>query len=435
MKKIVVFLLLLSSFFVVKAEGEATLKNIRVNGKECKCVGYSCEVEVSAKSVIVTYELVDPAAEVDRASGFSKDLTSPQTIIKIVVSNEVGEEKRENTYEITINQHEKSGDYTLNSLKVNDTEMTLTEEVFVYNYSAEYNLDKIVIKATTKDPNAKIISKLEHDFPLDSSSLAIDVEVKAENEDVKTYRVVVVRKAKPNTFLKSLKLDKANIEFKKDTLEYHTTVEYAVNSLLVEAVAEDENAKIKIEKEDLVVGENKIKVIVTLDKAETVYTILVNREPNLDKSQANLKSLTIEEYPKLDFEPNVLDYKLKFSNIPEKLSIKATPENSDAKIEIVGNENLADQEKVVVKVTLNLEEDLKITREYTLDIVLNKSISDNKTVIIISMAILFITMIVLFILQIKESKNKRKIKLNKIKELRFRKHKKNKKEEEEIEII
>ena len=409
----------------VKAEGEATLKNIKVNGKECKCNGYDCEIEVDAKSATITYELVDSSATVDKQSGFTRDLTSATTVIKVVVTNTLNGEKQEITYNITVNQHEKSGDYTLKSLKVNDTTIELLEEVTNYHYDAKYDEEKIVIAAETNDANAKIVSKLEHDFSLDLSSTALDFDVKAENGDIKTYRIVVSREEKPDTTLKSLKLDHGNIDFKSDVYEYEFAVEYNINAILVEAVANAEKASVKIEKDDLIVGENTIKIIVTNEKAESTYLLKVTREPNMDKSQANLKKIDIVEYPKFNFEENVLDYTLNFTEIPEKLTITAESINEDSDIEIIGNEDLEDGSKIIIKNTLK---EPKITREYSLTIVLKKSIVESKLAIVIAIVVLIITMIVLFVLEMRDRKKKRNAALNKIRELK-------KKKEEEIEII
>ncbi len=438
MKKAILFLLTLFLFVNVNAEGEATLKNLKINGKECKCIDYKCQIELDATSATVTFDLDDSNATVDRQSGFTKDLTSLQETIKIVVSNTLNDEKIENTYEIVITKHEKSSDTSLSALKVNNTEIKLVEEVYVYSYTAKYDEDKIIIKASCKDANAKIITNLEFDFPLEQSSGAFDFDVEAENGDRLTYRIVAQRGDRPNTYLKSLKFDKANIEFKKDTFKYETTVEYNINSLSVDAVAESEKAKVKIINEDLVVGENEIKVVVTNEKAESTYTVLVTREENMDKSLANLKSLKIRDYSKLDFNPNVLEYDLKFNEIPDKLIIDAQPVDENGVVEILGNKELIDDDKVVIKVTVND----KIVREYTLHIMELKGMTNNKKIIAIFIIILIITMIVLFILQIKEKKKRKKDVLNKVKELIKKKNskktkvnKEKKKEEEEIEII
>ena len=430
MKKIILFIMLFILNITVFAEGEATIQNIRVNGREVSCIGYECKIEVDSKSALITFDKTDPNATVDRNSGFSVDLTSQVTSIKIIVSNTIGEEKNENTYNISIALYEKSDDYTLSSLSVNEDKIDLLEDVYVYSYQSDYSDEKIVISATPNDKNAKVLTEKEYDFPLDRSSLAIDFDVKAENDETKTYRIVVNRGVKPDTFLKSLKIDKVKFDFKKETLNYALTVDYSVNELLIEAIPSSEKATVDIKKDTLVVGENEITITVTNDKATSEYKLLVTREPNMDKSLANLSSLEIEEYPKLSFEENVLEYDIKLKKIPESLTIKAKSKSSDGKVEIVGNEELVDGSKITIKNTLI---ETGITREYTLKIIENKSFSDNKSFILISIIILLIAIVVLAILEIKDRKIKRKRKLTKILELK--KKKKKKEEKEDIEII
>lgn len=437
MKKLMFFILIIFLSINVFAEGEATIKNIKVNQISCACSGYDCEVEVDADKATITYEVVDPDATVDRNSGFSVDLISQTTSIKIVVTNNKGEEKIENTYNLTINRHVKSDDFTLKKLKVNDKDITLMKDVYSYSYEAEYSDEIIEIEATPNDAKAKVQMEKEYEFSLDRSSTYIEFTVTSESGESKTYSIVVKRGIKPDTTLKSLKIDKIDFEFKKDVLDYTLSVPYSVNDLLIEAIQSDDNASVKIEKEALVVGENKIKIIVTNDKATSEYNLLITREPNLDKSLANLKNLKIEEYSNLNFEENVLDYTLKFNEVPKELTIKATPISSDGRVEISGNEDLADGSKVIVKVILN---ETGVTREYTLNIEENKGVTSNKTFILVSIILLLITIIILIILEIKDKKHKRYIKLNHLKEMKkkkIQKETKNKKEnkEEDLEII
>ncbi len=442
-KKIWLLILFLLINLNVFAEGEATIKNIKVNGRECSCNGYDCNIEVDANKATITYELVDANAKVDRLSGFNVELNSQNTLTKIVVTNDKGEEKIENTYNINITLHEKSGDFSIKSLKVDGHDIELVDEVYVYSYDVDYKDEKIVVNAETTDPNAKIKIEEEYDFPLERSSTTADFEVTAENGDTRSYRIVIKRKAMPDTTLKSLNIDKGNIDFKSDIFEYKMLVEYSVNKLEIEAVPTNKNAKVKIEQEDLVVGLNTIKIIVTNDIASSEYTLLVTREENIDKSLANLKSLSIKEYSKLDFDENVLDYTLKFSEIPKSLTIDAKAVSENTKVEILNNKDLKENSKVVIKVSLN---DSTISREYTLKLIKNEHSSNNKVFIVISIVILAISIVILFILEMKERKILRKKKLTKILELKKikDKEKKNKKEkvvkkqekiEDDIEII
>lgn len=437
MKKIILFLIMILFLSInVLAEGEATLKNIKVNGISCSCSGYDCEIEIDSDKATITYEVADIDANVDRNSGFSVDLISQTTGIKIVVTNDKGEEKIENTYNLTINRHEKSGDFTLKSLKVNDKDITLMPDVYSYAYEAEYSDEVIIVDAIANDNKAKVKVDKEYAFSLEKSSTYIEFTVTAENNESKTYSIVVKRGVMPDTTLKSLKIDKIDFTFNKSVLNYDLSVPYSVTDLLIEAIANADEATIKIEKDDLIVGENIVKIIVTNDMAVSEYVLKITREPNLDKSLANLKSLTIDEYDKLDFEENVLEYTLKFSDIPNELTIHATPISNDGNVEILNNKDLKDGSKVIIKNTLK---ETSVSREYLLTLVEEKGMVNNKKIILISIIVLVITIILLIILEIKDKKQKRLKRLNHILELKKKKMKKENKKrtnkEEELEVI
>lgn len=437
--RLMLFFVLLLSFFTVNAEGEATLRNIKVNNIECKCIEYNCSVETDKAVATVTFDLVDKNASVDRQSGFQVDLTSLSTTIKINVSNTYIDEKRENTYVITINKHDKSADNTIKSLTVNGQSITVSPDIVVYPYHAKYDEEKISVTAEVNDPTAKIITEeMEFLFDLERTSQSFEFIVEAENKETRAYNIYLTREEKPDTSLKNIKLDHGNILFEKNKYEYTINVEYNVNKLNIDAIPNNDDATIKIENKDLVVGENIIKINVNNKKASSVYTLTVIREENIDKSVANLKKLEIKEYSKLDFEPNVLDYNLYFNEIPSFLNIKATASNSDAKIEIVNNEDLINDDRVIIKVTLN-----DITREYTLNIYEKKVDGNNKVAIVITLIILIITIIVMLFLELKGKNKKKRDMIKKIKEMNKKKEKEKKsskktvkkEKQEDIEII
>ena len=422
-----IFILIVFSFFIVYAEGEATITNIKVNGTPCTCTGYDCAVEVEASKATITYDLSDKDAKVDRLSGFNVDLLSEVTTIKLTVSNTTNEEEKiENIYNLSITKLEKEENTRLGSLKVNGQDIKLTDEVVVYSYSCKYDTSKIKIEASPSDKNAKVVVDKEYDFPLDEGSLAIDfyVEINGKRQD---YRVIATREEKPDTTLKSLEIDEYKIDFKPETMEYTFNVEYSVNELHIKAMPEIEDATVTIEEKTLEVGENEIKIIVTNKKNKGVYILKVTREENIDKSVANLKEITIDEYRRLDFNENVLDYTLKFSKVPEKLTIHAVSKDSDSKITINDNEKLKDGSKITIQNKLN---ESGITREYTLLIKETKEISDNKTVILISIIALVITILVLLFLEIHSKKKEKRNYLKKVFDLRHKIERKRKEEKE-----
>ena len=439
--KIYILILLLLVSISVNAEGEATIKNIKVNNTECVCAGYDCNIEVESDAATITYELNDDKATVDRLSGFKIDLLSEVTTVKLNVSNEVDGEKIENTYNISITKREKQNDFSLKSLSVNGEKIDILKDVVVYSYTSKYDIEKITIDAVANDSKAKIIKEKEYAFPLTESSLAIDFSVKAEDGKSESYRVVVTRDVKPDTNLKSLKIEPGTINFNEKTYEYKVNVEYSVNEIKIDAIPSNKNAKVEIDNNPLVVGENEIKITVTSDKSKSEYVLFVTREENIDKSIANLKSIKVQEYPRLDFKENVLDYILSFSKIPETLHIE-TKSKEDSNTVITGNEHLVNGSKIIIKNTLV---DSNISREYTLEIKEQKKIHDNKNVILISIVVLLIVMIILFILEIHGKKKEKRKYLNKIFELRHKVERKRKEEkekkvrkkikEDEIEII
>lgn len=436
MKKIGFFIIGLFFWISVFAEGDATLKNIKVNNISCECIEYKCEIEVDSNTATITYELSSSEATVNRESGLSTNLESDVTKIDVEVTN--GE--NHNIYEFIITKHVKSSDYTLSKLLLNEEEITLMEDVYVYNTQVAFDEENIIIEATPTDKKAAVDKELAFLFQVDESSKSFDFTVTAEDGTEKNYRIFVTRKSKPDTSLKSLKLDKGTINFDKDNLDYEIKVEYSVNDILIEAIPNDSKANVKINKENLEVGENTITIEVTNDNASSIYTIKVTREPNLDKSQANLANLNILEYSSLNFEPNVLDYTLEFKQIPEKLTIDATSMNDTAKTEIAGNENLTDGSVISIKVIL---EDIEIDRVYTLKVEEIKIEKDNNLKIIIAIIVLIITIIILLILEIcdRNKKKKEKGKNAQIKKERIKTEEKINKVEtiveevEEIEII
>lgn len=428
--KIYILITLLFLTLSVKAEGEATIENIKVNGSACTCTGYECTVSTTASSATITYDLSDQEATVDRLSGFKIDLLSEVTTVKIVVSNTQREEKIENTYEINITKEEKQNDFSLKSLSVNGEKIEVLKEVVVYSYTSLYDAEKIVIEATCNDKNAKIIKEKEYPFDLKESSLAADFKVQIDDQ-VEDYRVVVTRGVKPNTTLKSLKVEPGEINFNEKVYKYVFTVDYSINEIKVEAIPNNKDAKVEITNEPLVVGENEIKITVSSDKNKSEYILLVTREENVDKSVANLKKIEVREYPKLDFKENVLDYVLLFSEIPTKLNIQAVSKEPLSNIEILNNEDLKNGSKVIVRNTLK---ESNISREYTLEIKEEKKLHDNKKIILISIIALVITMIILFILDIYSKKQEKRKYLKKIFDLRHKIEKKRKEEKEKKKI-
>ena len=393
--KVFLFIMILFLSFTVYAEGEATINNIKVNGTACTCTGYDCVVDVTGSSATITYDLVDKEAKVDRLSGFKVDLLSEATTIKLTVTNSTGEEKIENVYNLTINKATRENDLSLKSLTVNGETIKVANDIVAYSYNCEYDVKTIKIEVTPNDSSVKINKKDQYEFPLEDSTLAVDFSLEPAEGEKMDYRIMVTRNEKPDTTLKSLKVNDKEIKLKEKEFNYELKVEYSVNELEIKAVPNNKEAKVEIEDKTLVVGENEVKIIITSDKTKSEYVLKVTREEN------------------------VLDYTLKFSSVPKKLTITTKPKDENAKVTITGNEELVDGSVVTVSVKLD-----NITREYTLTLKESKSITDNKNAILWCIIGLSITIIVLLFLEIHSKKQAKRNYLKKIFDLRHKVEKK-----------
>ena len=154
-------------------------------------------------------------------------------------------------------------------------------------------------------------------------------------------------------------------EFDSKINEYTINVPNEVTKLSIEAILEDSKASIKITgNEELKIGENLIEVIVTAEDGSTnTYSIRTIRAD----AELGLQSLNIfyidENGEKIQLELNpiytigMLEYTLKeLSYKIDSLIIEAIATRENAKIEIMGHENLKTGENIItIKVIDNTE--------------------------------------------------------------------------------
>lgn len=173
-----------------------------------------------------------------------------------------------------------------------------------------------------------------------------------------------------NNYLKSLQVSEEGLSpnFNKNKISYSLSVSEKVTSLDVTALAEDSNAKVYVSgNTDLKDGDNTVYITVTAQNgAKRTYTILVNKSADPEKANSYLANLIIKDMMlSPEFSNEVLEYDggtMKMSG--DKLEIYAYPASDNAKVEIIGNENLVDGENTVtIKV---ISEDGTSTKEYVI---------------------------------------------------------------------
>ncbi|MDO5556093.1 MAG: cadherin-like beta sandwich domain-containing protein, partial [Clostridia bacterium] len=213
-----------------------------------------------------------------------------------------------------------------------------------------------------------------------------------------------------NNYLKSITIDEEGLtpEFDKYTDVYYIIVPLTVNYISVDAISEDDNAKVSVSgNTDLQEGENTINITVTAENGnKRTYTINVTKTNDTALVNANLKELTIKEFP-IEFDSNKYKYTIEIGEKQYNLNITAVTENDKATMVIEGNENFKNGEnKVIIRVTA---EDGTTQKEYIIyaikdfsKVEVEKTNNNTKLIIIIICGTLFLICLITFICKIRK---------------------------------
>ena len=157
--------------------------------------------------------------------------------------------------------------------------------------------------------------------------------------------------------LKAIKINGKDIEpdFEMFTTEYIVVVDESVKQAKIQAIPDDSNAKVKIlGEENLKEGKNEFEIQVTAEDgiAKQSYFVYITKGDK-NKANANLKSLKVENYELApEFKKNIINYAFEYPGNLTKVKIDAIPENENAKVDILGNENLSNKsQNIEIKVT------------------------------------------------------------------------------------
>lgn len=226
--------------------------------------------------------------------------------IPIIVTAEDG--TKDEDYKIIVNRA-KSGNNNLSdiSYRVKETDSWKTVTGFIpstnlYRIEVEGDVDEIYLDATVQDTGkATVVTDLSGPFALSFGQQQIEIKVKAENDNITNYYVIVTRKRKTDALLKSIKIDGVYIvEFNENVFSYILQdVAYSKTSMEIEAELHDSDpyteasisgpgtktavstyiSKFAV---DLNTGDNSIVLTVLADDKTTseTYTIHVNRAQN-----------------------------------------------------------------------------------------------------------------------------------------------------------
>lgn len=212
-----------------------------------------------------------------------------------------------------------------------------------------------------------------------------------------------------NKNLSSLKVTPSGLtpEFDANTTQYTMTVGSNIDKLDIEAIAEDEKAKVEITgNEELKLGDNIIKIAVTAeDGTVRTYMITVTKEETV---QFGLSELSIEGITLTpEFSTGVYEYTANTDNKELKeLNITTKASDEDAKIEIIGNSDFKEGENVITILVSQGEE--TVTYQIKLNIVdtpVETPQENNNMIYYIGGAILAVIILVIIIVVVKKRKS------------------------------
>ena len=319
--------------------------------------------EVTSVNVVATLE--DSLNATVSGDG-SKSLETGLNVYAVEVEASSGDKK---SYTLNITR-ELNANNKLKSLEVagHSLSPSFDPSVISYNVTVDSDVDNVAITAAAD--NSLSVVKGVGVKSLSTGTNTFNIDVKAENGDVKTYVVVVTRKASNDSTLQSLSIDETILDqpFSPTTKNYTASVANSVKSVTVNAVANDIKAKgvTGTGNVNLATGDNTIDVVVTAeDNTKTTYTIVVNRAKSMN---ANLKSIGLNGGYSITptFDKDTTSYSVNVSNATEKILVSAEKEDETASVAGTGNISLSTgHNKIDIVVTA---EDNAITKTYTIDV-------------------------------------------------------------------
>lgn len=306
----------------------------------------------------------------------------------------------------------------------NNTNLTTQEATFTDTNKTLYSTGDINVRSSYSTSSSSVGSLKKGDVVtvIGTSSngwskVKYNGQVAYIKSDLLTATKPEEEEKSTNKALKSLSIEEGTLkpEFDKETTNYKLTVGKDVESLKIDAVAEDEKSKVTISgNEKLETGENTVKVLVTAeDGTVRTYTIIVTKEDKekLQLSKLQIAGVTLNE----TFSPDKYEYTVNLSEDTDltKLDISLAANDEDAIIEVLGNDNFVVGENIVTIMVKSKDGSENVTYQ----IVVNKpeSVASNNTetnrnneIFMYISAGIFVVALILIIIVIIRSRKKAK---------------------------
>lgn len=328
---------------------------------------YEVDLPFEEDNITVSAKALDNTADVTGTGTYN--LNVGLNIITVKVMSAIGEEK---TYQIKVRRAE-SDNANLASLSIQNHTISPSFDKLTTNYNLETTLSELVIYATPEQEGAtyEIIGNEDLDKGLNQITIRVTAP---DGKTTKDYVLKVTKTGSNNNNLAYLAVIGYNLTpaFNKSNLIYDVNVPNNVNSVYLDAVADDENATISgIGLVNLVDGKNVFDVVVTSESGKTkTYTVNIykglsdnNYLAELEISNGELN----EEFSKL-----VNEYTITVPYEIDSISFVGYPEDTKATITGNGTYNLNVGEN---KITLTVISASGIKNPYIINVTRQTAVS------------------------------------------------------------
>lgn len=328
---------------------------------------YEVELPYSVSSVNVSATLEDTLATLTGTGNYKLNVGSNLIVVKVQ-----GTDGKTRDYQIVV-KRKANDEARLSSLSISNTTLDPGFDKDVYDYklsttSASLNFNKIV----PVDSNAKYEISGNNFSELGEYIVVIKVTA-ADGVSYKEYKLHVTKEPSNNNNLSSLAVLDNSIKpsFNKAITLYTVTVGNDVNSIAIEATAEDPKATISgLGSHTLNVGENQLVVEVTSESGiKKSYVVIVTKEGSNNNDIVSLVVNNGVITPEFTSSNLTYDVEVPYEETALDLSIKLADENASY---IIKGNNLVEGNNIVSVIVTAENGDIKT---YTLNVIRKEIVS------------------------------------------------------------
>ena len=257
---------------------------------------------------------------------------------KVIIVVTAPDKKTTSTYILTVTKKQNNNN-NLASLEVYGYEIApeFEKDTILYTLTVENNVQTVMVGAVPEEKTSKVEGTGEINLQVGLNK--VQVVVTSEAGSKKTYTIEITKKASSDNLIKELEINNGSLneEFRPEQNNYTVNLPYSDTSLDLNIILNDPSSTYEVVgNENLKVGENEVKIIVTAeDGTKNTYTLIVNRARINSAYLEELKANGYEISP--EFNKYINKYTLKVNYETTSLKLRITPEDEAATYTIEGN--------------------------------------------------------------------------------------------------